>query len=482
MKTKKLLALLLAAAMTLSLAGCLVPDKDTETETAAPTAGSNPNPTANVDTTFYDSEAAAIELGDIVITAGEIEESYSYYINMLQSYYGVDISDDESIREYREMAITDLIHYYVPQWKANELGITLTAEEEAEIENEIAATINDLRTDLICEYAYYYGGAAEIYTDVSFLSEEELAGAMEEIDAELSEYYRPGYTLEEYLADQQKSQVSDARIVKLTEKLRLTNGLNFTVNDEQIEAWYTETLASQQEEFDQDRMLYRDTVTAFLSGDSTVPALYMPEGVLRVQIIEIAPDSARDIKIDMNREEMAALEAEYGKLVLNGEDVARQEEILARYTELKADNDLLEEAFIGDARTKINKAYEALEEETAFEDVMKLYNAEGSTAETILFAEGDAIYGELCNYAAELLVGTYSEPILIDDVYYIVKLLEKPASGAVDRATIADAIHTAAADATMEADWDTLYAEWESEAERVAIRHEDAYAAIGYIN
>lgn len=477
-QTTKLIALLLAAAMALSFAGCLVPDKDKEADATVAPKTDGPA----VDTSNYDRDAVAIELGSVKITAGEIEDSYNYYVSMLESYYGVQITDDESIKEYRDMAINDLIRYYLPQWKAETLGVKLSAEEEAAIEQDVNQQIEDLRTSLICEYAYYYGGAAEIADDIAKLSEEELDLAMEQINAELTEYFYEGYTLEQYLAEQQKSMMGDRSASALTDKLREEQIKELTVTDEQVDAWYASALASQQEEIEKDPLAYRDYAESFRDGDSAVPALVVPEGVLRVQLIEIAPEAERDLKIETNRAEMAELEAEYGRLALNGEKTERQEEILARYLELKTENDVLEEAFIGDARMQINRAYEALEEETPFEDVMKQYNVDGFTGETLLYTEGDERYGELCDYAAELLVGTYSEPILIDDVYYIVMLIEKPQAGVVDRATIADAIRAAAAANAQDEAWTALYAEWEKEAATAAIHHEDAYAAIGYLN
>ncbi len=475
----KLSALLLAAVMILSFAGCLVPENKTADNTAAPEAGATS--AATVDTSGYDPEAVAVELGDIKITAGEIESSFSYYVSMLESYYGISITDDASIAEYREMAISDLISYYMPSWKASEMGIRLTAEEEGEIEKEAVRQIEELRAGFLCEYAYYYGGAAEIYEDVSLLSEEELAGAMEQINAELTEYYHPGYTLEDYLAEQQKNIVDDARSTKLTEKLREASQDELTVTDEQITEWYEAALEKQKASYDEEPSLFREAEELLKDNPKAVPNLYVPEGLVRVQMIMIAPKEERDLKIETNRSEMAALEAEYGKLALNGEDTARQAEILARYAELKAENDTLEEEFMGETRTKINKAYEALEEETPFEDVMKQYNDDGAQIETVL-CPGDEVYGELYEYAAELLIGTYSEPILIDGTYYIVKSIEKPEAGVIDRALIEDALRLAAIDDLTDAQWDEIFQAWQTEAETTAIRHEETYAAIGYLN
>ena len=112
---------------------------------------------------------------------------------------------------------------------------------------------------------------------------------------------------------------------------------------------------------------------------------------------------------------------------------------------------------------------------------MKQYNDEGELIETVLCPD-DEVYGELYDYAAELLIGTYSEPILIDGTYYIVKSIEKPAAGVVDRALIEDALRVAAIDDLTDAQWEDLYQEWQIEAETAAIRHEELYAAIGYLN
>ena len=478
-RNKRITALLLACCMMLSLAGCLVPENQTTDTAASPDA--NAEPTAAVDTSDYDPEAVAVELGEIRITAGEIEESYSYYANMLASYYGMTLSDDASIKEYREMAITDLIHYYMPQWKAEQMGVQLSAEEEAEIEADVGKQIDDLRTGLICEFAYDYAGAEEVYDDVSKLTEEQLNGAMEEISAQLAQYFYDGYTLDQYLEEQYKNQIADGRLTALTEKLREASQSELTVTDEEINKWYEQALEEQKASYDELPSMFREAEELLKEDTKAVPNLYVPEGLVRVQMIAIAPKGERDLKIETNRSEIAALEAEYGKLVLNSENPERQAEILEYYAKLKAENDALEEEFMGETRTKINKAYEALEEETPFEDVMKQYNDEGELIETVLCPD-DEVYGELYDYAAELLIGTYSEPILIDGTYYIVKSIEKPAAGVVDRALIEDALRVAAIDDLTDAQWEDLYQEWQIEAETAAIRHEELYAAIGYLN
>lgn len=479
---QRILTLLLALCLTLSFAGCLVPKENEPADATGAPATDAAEPTAAVDTSTFDPEAIAVELGDIRITAGEISESYNYYMSMLESYYGSAPTDDASIKEYRDMAVEDLIHYRVPEWKAAQLGVTLDAQEEAKLEESVAAEIEEMRSSLICQYAYYYAGADEGIEDVSALTEEQIDVAMTQMQTELEEYFGEGYTLDKYLAEQHDSMVKDARGEALKEALRKVGVDDSALTDEQIDAWYETTLEKQKADFDETPLNFRAQRTDFLAGETNEPALYLPEGFVKVQLIEIAPEAERDLKIDENGAKMAELEKEYGKLALNGEDEARQAEILAEYAALKAENETLEEAFMGEARKKINQAYEALEEETPFEDVMKTFNENGPVEEYLYVAGDDAAYGTLCKIAAELLVGTYSEPVVFNNTQYIVKRVETPEAGALDRAAMAEEIRAAATESEKEAAWEALYEEWENEADQAAVRHEETYAAVGYMN
>ena len=66
-RNNKWIALLTAALMALSFAGCLVPEAKTP-EANASASATDAAPAAPVDTASYDREAIAVELGDIKIT------------------------------------------------------------------------------------------------------------------------------------------------------------------------------------------------------------------------------------------------------------------------------------------------------------------------------------------------------------------------------------------------------------------------------
>lgn len=478
MKTyKRIVTALLALAMMLSFSGCLAP-KDNEADDAAPGSAT----AAPADASDFNPEAVAIELGDIKITAGEINESYNYYMSMLENYYGSVPTDDASIKEYRDMAISELIGYHVAEWKAKSLGVSLDADREAAIEAEADEEIESMRNSFIVDYAVYYAGASEDVEDVSELTQEQIDAALQQIADEITQYLGADYTFDRYLAEQHSTLVNDRRVQALTDALKQSQFADFTLTDAQTDAWYEETLKKQQEAFDADPLSYRTQLSDYLSGTNDEPVLYLPEGFVKVRLISIAPESERDLKADENRAKMAELEQEYGALALNESDSPRQEMIRMEYAALKAENERLEEAYLGTARDLINEAYEALEEEMSFEDVMKIYNANGPEEAMLYVADADTAYGELCDYAKDLPVGTYSEPLLIDDVYYIIMRVETPKAGAVDRAEIEEEIRTAATAATLETEWSALYGEWEKEAEQTAVRHEETYAAVGYMD
>lgn len=481
-KSIRICALSLALLMILPLAGCLVPSDEKPADgTDAPATQATDAPAV---TDGFDRDAVAIELGSVKITAGEIKDSYDFYISFLQQYGAGVPTAEEEIADYREMAVTELIYNNIPFWKAEQLGVTLSEEDEAAIAADVSEQIESQRSYLICQYAYYADAIDTVVDDVAELTEEQQQAALDLIAQELAEYYSEGYTLDQYLLEQYESMEKDARAAKLEEKLREQNDATVEVDEKADDEWFDSTLETQKVMFDETPLAYRETVEQYLAGEIDEPALYAPEGFLKVQLITVVPENERDLKIETNRSEMASLEEEYGQLALNNEDAERQAEIRTRYAELKQENEQLEEAFLGAARKQINEAYGQLEEDVPFADVMRAFNEHvedgDGTDELLLYVGGkDTTYGDLCDVANELIDGTYSEPVLIDDAYYIVYRVGAVTPGAIDRAENADMITEAAKAAARDDAWDALSAEWKTEAEQAAVRHPETYASVG---
>lgn len=480
---QRIFAILLTLLMALSTFGCLVSDKKAESAVEMGEPGpvavpepaeipsAEPQETANAGE--FDGEAIAIELGDIKLKAEDVANSLVQYLDMF-SYYG-DL-DEETVAQCVSMTEEELVRYYVPLWKANELGMTLSAEKEAEIAAEADEAVEEERNALLCQFAYYYGGAAEYYEDASLLTAEEKKAAEDEINAQLAEMFYEGFLFDDYLETERENYLEEYRIDALSALLRSQTETG-ALSDEEVDAWYRETLEAQQKKYtDAPEEFYYD-------GDGDVPVLYVPDGYLRVQVIELVPDGEIDAKIEENGAAMRALEAEYGALALSGGNPARMAEIESEYAAMAAENAALEDAFYGEVRAKIGEAYAALQGGASFEDAMQTYNApdeEGSGRdERYVYVNGDdKHYPEIAALAKTLKAGEYSEPTLLDGRYVIVKVAEVLKEGPVDRASIESEIRAAAAAVRAEEAYDEQFDAWFTEAMQIVVFHRETYEMV----
>ena len=87
--------------------------------------------------------------------------------------------------------------------------------------------------------------------------------------------------------------------------------------------------------------------------------------------------------------------------------------------------------------------------------------------------------GELANYAKTLKPGTYSEPVLLDGAYVIVKLVEVLKEGPVDRAALGDEILAAAKAALAGDAWEDQFDAWLTEAREIVVYHRETYDMLG---
>ena len=142
--SKKLLALVLSAAMLLGLVGCLEEKPAAE----ANKADAQPAATQSAATDSAADELPAFTLGDFTVTVGEVRSSYNTVIEYM-GYYGVSApTTAEEIGQYRDMVIEDLLSAKVLPWKAKQMGVTLTEEKRAEVAQQVE--------ELLVEYAADY--------------------------------------------------------------------------------------------------------------------------------------------------------------------------------------------------------------------------------------------------------------------------------------------------------------------------------------
>lgn len=475
---KKILAVFTAVLMALSMTACLVSKDEAARATDAPADPQTDAPAtdAPIATDDFDGDAIAVELGDITITANEVANVFDSYISMF-TYYGT--IDRETVNQCFAMVEDELVRYYLPLWKAHELGLSLSDEEAAEIDEKTRSSVEEERNALLCQFAYYYGATEDIYEDESQLTEEERSIALDGINEQLAEMFYEGFEFDDYLEMEYDSIYESYEIDLLTEQLKATQ-IGTELTDEQIEEWYQGTLSEQQTRYTETPSEYYYDVSDYADGLSETPVLYTPAGYARVQVIEYIPDGDPDPAIEENRKQMNALEAEYGALLLNGGDEARKTEIETEYAALKADTEALEAAYYSAVRASIEEAYAKLQNGEAFEDVSAASGAGDEPDERLVYTAGvDARNGGIAEIAKTLEVGAYSEPQIADDAYVIVKLIEVLPEGPVDRAAIAEQIGTAAAAALKEELWEAQFDAWLTEAKEVAVFHRETYEMIG---
>ena len=295
---KKYLALLLCLLLMLSAAGCLEKTEKAEAD-AKPAATDTTG--GDVDTSETD-ELPAFTLGDFTVTVGEVRSSYNTVVEYM-SYYGLTApTTAEEIQQYRSMIIEDLLTAKVLPWKAQQMGIKLTEEKKEQVAQEVE--------ELIAEYAgdYLDDAKSELGEDAG--AAELALKAREFLEQDVEDYF--GYPFGQWLEELTASYEENA----LTEMLQEAFNKGVTVTEEQARAWFEGELEDQKESFTEDYTYFKSQYGAYRDGESSVPALYTPEGFGRMQVITFNVNDADSAAYAANELEMTNLEAEYGKLVL----------------------------------------------------------------------------------------------------------------------------------------------------------------------
>lgn len=463
---KRLPALVLAMLMALCLTACTDTsntDDSQSTNDANATAAPSESQTVELDRTL-----PAIELGTHVTTVGDIQDAYDYFMSYM-SYYGMEVPTEESeVAEYRNMVLEQALSSMVLPWKAEELGLALTAEDDDEIDEEV----EENRALIIEDYKEY--AQEELGEDAT--DEELEAYALETIETDVQSYY--GMSFEEYLVSYRK----ELEQTKLTDKLEEYFYTTVSLTDEDAETWFNEQLTSQQSALAEDPLSYRTTQEAYEKQESLIPALTAPEGFTRVQVIRLALTEEEQTTYDANLNSMATLEAEYGKLLLNNENLDRQAEIQTEYAALVAAN----EELMNSLKAKGENALKDIADGKDFGLVMQGYSSDVPTDNEMAFgkllytlSEDSNFETVLWNKAVTMTSGQVSELIENGGVFYILKRGDDIVAGDRLYADMQEACKAAALKEKQDSEWTTAQDSWTTEAQNAAIYHEENYGKVG---
>ncbi len=431
---KKYLALLLCLLLMLSAAGCLEKTEKAEAD-AKPAATDTTG--GDVDASKTD-ELPAFTLGDFTVTVGEVRSSYNTVVEYM-SYYGLTApTTAEEIQQYRSMIIEDLLTAKVLPWKAQQMGIKLTEEKKEQVAQEVE--------ELIAEYAgdYLDDAKSELGEDAG--AAELALKAREFLEQDVEDYF--GYPFGQWLEELTASYEENA----LTEMLQEAFNKGVTVTEEQARAWFEGELEDQKESFTEDYTYFKSQYGAYRDGESSVPALYTPEGFGACPLHPrgLRPDAGDHLQCERRRQRR----------------LCRQ-----RAGDDQSGGGVREAGAAGRKRR------------AAGGDPDPVRGTQEPERRHVPGHPGQRRQGpdrqEVWNAAVALKEGEVSELLQVGDTFYLIKRLSDLPAGTASFEDDAEAYTAAALAEQQQKEWDAVQEDWLSEARNAAVFYEENYAGVG---
>jgi len=221
------------------------------------------------------SEIAA-KVGDREITVAQIESNFMNSASMAL-YYGYDVTTEEGVAEYVDYIADSLIKRALIAYKAEQAGITLTAEEEQEA-----------KTSAEEEYDAFYQSIVDYVTQQGVQGDQEIQAQANKMLTDT--LVQNGMTVNAMKQSYLDAAIDDIRISK--HETALLEGVAPT--EEQIKEMYETELASQQTLINTTPSAYFTQETYFSYGYSYMP-LVMPEGFFYVRHILVEDQETADM-------------------------------------------------------------------------------------------------------------------------------------------------------------------------------------------
>jgi|GEM_PF-263272 len=233
MRTTKTIALVLAAIMlAVALSACSV---------------NNPNYTV-------------LKVGDMNIGVNAYYNNYNYLAQVYSMYGLYNVSTPEAFKRMQDQVFDNLINNALPVVVAKQNGVTLTEEEEAQVQADFKEQIDQM-------IAQYASQVDESITDedAKYAEEEKLFKAA---------LKSSGWNYNTYL----KMIEDDVRGAAIGNKYMesLYSGVNVT--EEDAKAYYDEQLAAKKAEYAETPAQFYTDYSNAISGSDTVGVLTVPEG------------------------------------------------------------------------------------------------------------------------------------------------------------------------------------------------------------
>lgn len=348
---KKWVAILLMLVLALSLTGC---QQDPEKEAAKVVAEVN---------------GEAITKGEAQVVYNQMMMEMQYYYNMYG--YSFDATDKSVIASVKSETLTLMSENLALEQKANELGLGLTEEETASVDEDAQNQYDEMISNLMTQYS---------------MTEEEAVNTAEENGSTLA-------MIRYFL-----------RASAIETKLRDYAGKDETVTDDEIQTEFDSRVASAKESYETTPTQYGTDV---LNGTTVY---YRPAGYRNIQNLVIAlPDDVQSTVQELSNQLYNASYYKYMYDYQLANDTSLDDETKADYTAKSAEY----QQQVEDLQAQISAASEEgrAQIQQKAEEILALCKAEG--------ADFDALMAE---YNGDTATGTLVEvgyPVCADSTGYV---------------------------------------------------------------
>ncbi len=424
-----------------------------------------------------DASQPVISIGDESVSLAMYKALFDSYLPYMQ-YSGQDPYESESsLSSFRAWLVDILSDDLVTLYQAEKAGFELTQEQEAQLETETEAEIEELYNNFMKLAEQNFADDPSIPVSVYF----------DGIVNSESEYYTgTAMSWEDY----KQHYRNESRHSAIVNAYRDAVCAEFVPEEEDIEDWYEEALARDKAYYSANPERYKPDQETFEQyfgqKDGVYPITFAPSGYSRVMQIVVTPSGELSKEYGEKTARMDELREEYADLAfedaVNGssKNEERITEILNEYRALKASTDAEYEAFVAEARAKIDEALAALHAGGEFKDVMLRYTEDeritgNDTSDgCAAFREkGELVsleYKSADDYSevfkeefSKLVPGQYSNVFSDGDSFRIIYYASDVEAGEVPMADIYDDIKAVCTAAVQDAQWEELLAEWKKD-------------------